>query len=446
MAQRSKQRLTNARVEAFKCGKYESGKLAGQTKTQDVLWDGGENSVKGLGLRLSATTGTRTFIFVGRVRGGRKEIFVSIGRYSDGWRLGCENPAWDPRIRAGELRRLMGQGIDPVEQERLQTAQRAATATTLRQIVALYVQHKDLRPATVKDMMGHHDRNFGDWLDRPVAGITKAMCLERFLRITKKGKNGQPAPHTANAAFVYLRAWLNFAREHHANPDGSYPILPVNPVTQMWKTQDRNVEVPRSRSIPLERIGHVWNLLREKVGETDADLVATLILTGCRLTECSSLRWADIDLEKRTITFRGEVTKNRNEMVRPMSTLLHGVLAARHSAACKPASYVFASSLSDTGYLASPRAMMDQVSHVVGSRISPHDLRRSTDAIAQACGVDGDTRRLMLHHISGDVHFRSYASRQGLPAAFEAVAQFVDGAAVKARAANVLPFPAKRAG
>lgn len=442
MAKRSRQKLTNARVEAFRCGTYESGKFAGQAKTQDTLWDGGDGAVKGLGMRLSAKTGTRTFIFVGRVRGARKELYVTIGRYEDGWRLGCENPAWDPRVKAGELRRQMAQGIDPVEQQARDLAQRAATATTLRDVVKLYVQRKSLRPATVRDMMGHHDRNFADWLDKPVAGITKAMCLERFLRITKKGNKGQPAPHTANAAFVYLRSWLNFAREHHANPDGTYPILPVNPVTQMWKTQDRNAEVPRERAVPLDRVGHVWNYLTERRGQNDADLVATLMLTGCRLTECSSLRRQDVDLEKRTITLRGDVVKNHKEMILPMSELLHGVLAAR-CGGLKPTAYVFASDLSSTGYLASPRAMMDRVSELAGCRLSPHDLRRGLDSIAQACRIDSDTRRLMLNHISGDVHFRSYASRQGLAAAFEVVGQYVEQAGQRARAVNVVQFPAR---
>jgi integrase len=322
-------------------------------------------------------------------------------------------------------------------------AQRAATATTLRETVALYVQRKTLRPATIKDMMGHHDRNFSDWLDRPVAGITKAMCLERFLRITKQGNAGKGAPHTANAAFVYLRSWLNFAREHHANPDGAYPILPVNPVTQMWKTQDRNEEVPRSRAVPLDRVGHVWNYLAERRGQTDADLVTTLLLTGGRLTEISSLRGQDVDLEKRTITLRGDVVKNHKEMILPMSNLLHEVLAARCDG-LKPTAYVFASDLSKAGYLASPRAIMERVAEVAGCALSPHDLRRSLDAMAQACKIDSDTRRLMLNHISGDVHFKSYASRQGLAAAFEAVGQFVDDAAIKAKAANVVPlFPAR---
>ena len=190
-----RKRMTNADVERFTCGSYASGKRAGQRREQDVLWDGGEDCCKGLGMRLSSATGTRTFVFLYRVQG--KEVLQTIGRYGDGWRLGSADPGWDPREAARDLKRKMQQGINPVEERAkaldaasAEKARSTALATTLRQTVALYIERKTLRPATIRDMEGHIRRNFGDWLDLPVAGITKAMCLEKFLHITQHGHTG----------------------------------------------------------------------------------------------------------------------------------------------------------------------------------------------------------------------------------------------------------------
>jgi integrase len=450
-------RMTNADVERFTCGVYASGKKAGQRRDQDVLWDGGENCCKGLGLRLSAATGTRTFIFLYRVQG--KEILQTIGRYGDGWRLGHHDPAWDPREAARDLKRKMKQGINPVEEkaqalatESAAKVKTAALATTLRQVVALYMERRVLAPSTIRDMKGHSRRNFAGWLDLPVAGITKGMCLEKFLNISKR------APQQANSAMVYLSCWLNFARDDHALADGTYPVLPVNPVTAMFKTQDKNPERPRTRHIPLERVGHVWNFLRESTSGLHADFASTLMLTGMRWRECASLRWTDVDLEKRTITLRKEVTKNHHELVLPMSDLLHGVVSARKPNDAQPSDFVFPSQKlksggcrTKSGHVGNPRGMMDRVAVVAGcvvtdekgkkqSELSVHDFRRGLDAIAQACRIDGDTRRLLLNHKSGDVHYQHYASRQGLTGAVGEIANYIENAALVAKSPKVVQF------
>jgi hypothetical protein len=55
-------------------------------------------------------------------------------------------------------------------------------------------------------------------------------------------------------------------------------VLAVNPVTQMFKTQDKNPEPPRTRPIPLEYVGPVWNFLRDDCGGLHADFASALML------------------------------------------------------------------------------------------------------------------------------------------------------------------------
>lgn len=265
-----RKRLTNSAVEAFTCGVYTSGKRKGERKEQDVLWD---SEVRGLGLRLSAKTGTRTYVLVHRVKGGR-EVYITLGRHNDGWRLGSGDPKFDPRARAQELKLELRRGINPLEREeqeraakRAQEAKEKALGTTLREVLEHYLthhrtKHGPLRPATQKDMRRHAEKNLTEWLDEPVATITRDKCLAKFTEITERG-----APQQGNACMTYLRCLLNHAREMHATDDGQFPLLAVNPVSRLWKLKKPNPEKPRKTRIPLNKVGVCWNWLRKRAAE-----------------------------------------------------------------------------------------------------------------------------------------------------------------------------------
>jgi integrase len=474
-----KRRMTNAAVERFTCGVYTSGTRKGQVKEQDTLWDAGEDCVKGLGMRLSSKSGTRTFIFVFRVKGG-KEIYQTIGRYGDGWRLDCEDPAWDPRAKARELKQLMRQGVNPIakaEQElaeqRAQEAKEKALATTLKEVLEHYLthhrtKHGPLRPATQKDMRRHCEKNLTSWLELPVAGITRDACLAKFTELSAR------APQQANLCMVYLRALLNHAREMHATEDGQFPVLAVNPVSRLWKLKKPNPEKPRKTRIPLAKVGRCWNWLRKVATEarmeterTAADWLCFVLLTGTRRLESGSLRWTDCDFEAKTITLHGDVegeggfagVKNHNTIVLPMSSVLAEILTARKSPAPlnekvarrrrvqRAKEYVFASNGKKTPFITNAQATVEALSKIAGAHVHLHALRRTTEDIAQACKIDSDVRRMLLNHISGDVHAIHYANGESvLAAAAESMAQWIVQQATIAASENVVPFPARRTG
>ena len=447
MAKRATERLTMTRCLAFRCRKG---------KAQDTKWDGGDACVRGFGLRYSSTTGTRTFILVGRVKdGSNREVYLTIGRMEDGyWQLDCEDRTRDPREVARQWKQLLNRGVLPVDQAAKDREKNLANEITLAAIVDLYIEQKNLRPATVQDMRAHLRRNFNDWAELPVASINKGMCADRFTRITKKGNKGRGAPHQANACMVYLRSWLNFARDKFETRDGEYPILPVNPVKQMWKNHDRNEEEPRTRAVPLDGIGHAWNLISARSGDAHADLCAVLMLVGLRITQASTLKWEDVDLEKKVLRLRKETAKGKRQIDMPISELLAGILKARKSDDAKPTEYVFRSLDRDCGFISPPRALIEKIADATGCTetvegkkkylLSPHDFRRTLTAIADRVGVSSDTQRLMLSHKTGDVHFTAYASRQAIADAAEKVSKYVLEAAAIASGKNVIPMRHKR--
>src|SRR5690606_3844989 len=344
-----------------------------------------------------------------------------------------------------------------------------AHSTTLRQVLEHYLthhrtKHGALRPKTQADYRYHCENYLAAWLDEPVAQINRNKCLAKFVELSERG------PQQANLCMAYLRSLLNHAREMHATDDGESPVLPFNPVTAMFRIRKPNPERARTTRIPLDRVGKVWLMLRRRAAEartlhdrTAADWVSLMLCTGLRRTEAGSLRWNDVNLDAKTITLRGDVVKNHNEVVLPLSEPLYEILAARKEPqevdkvvrrrrVKRASEYVFASNGKKTPYMTDARATLDAVSEVAGLHVSPHALRRTAEDIAKAVKVDSDERRQLLNHLANasDVHGRHYSNNpdpEVLRPAVEAIAKFITDAAKVAEAqesgANVLPFSGK---
>ena len=141
---------------------------------------------RGFGVRINAS-GSRTFIAQGRING--KERRVSIGRPG----VFSVDQA---RAQARELLRGMRLGVDPVEEK----ARKLARGITLRETIADYCTHRrtkngPLRTRTKADISDHGERSFADWLDKPIAAISRDDCFNRFARLSKN------APTRANQGF-----------------------------------------------------------------------------------------------------------------------------------------------------------------------------------------------------------------------------------------------------
>lgn len=376
-------------------------------KGQAFYWD---TKQTGLGLRITSA-GTRSWIVQGYVNGKPRRFTLGLLddlRYQEA------------RDEAGKIRGDMRKGINPLVEKKRKQKSSEAGGVTLREIMQDYIDHKrtkhgPLRPSTKQGIKLNVENEFASWADKPVATINREAVVKRFRELSKT------APTQTNLAFRNLRALLNWAREKYSAPDGSYTILPLNPVSQALKQNGLvqwNKEKPRVSRIPKGKVGDVWLLLEEysdtdtqiATTSTSADLIAFLLLTGCRVGEASQLTWEHVRLDADVPTFHLELTKNHNPITLPISDALHTVLTRRSQARVNGGSYVFPAVRGKKGYLHDPRAMMKRVVEVAGVSLSPHDMRRSFEEIAEYAGVDSDRRRVLLNHIGGDVHSAHYAN------------------------------------
>jgi len=374
---------------------------------QALYWDRG---LKGFGVRVSST-GKRVYVAQGRPNGVSRR--VTIGEHG----MDAFNVRWtvqNARKRAGELLRDMDSDVDPKETARVAAAKRErdkAELTTLRQVMEEYLDNVrtsngPLREASKFNIRRYTEIYLKKWLDLPAKDITAKMCEERFRELSKK------TPKQADAAMSNLRALLNRAREVHADADGNYTILAVNPVSRMLKTVRLHPDVPATGRIPLNKVGAAWSAVYARRAEPDArlsaDYVLFLMLTGLRRTEAAKLKWSRVDFTANTWTIPAEDAKGHRAITLPFCDLLREVIEARPRV--KGNDYVFVSR-GASGHVVDPRGIMQEVDRAAGVHVSFHDLRRTYEDIARHCGVDSDTRRRLLNHEGlGDVHSIHYAN------------------------------------
>jgi len=387
---------------------------------QALHWD---EELRGFGLRITPS-GARSYIVQGRVAGKTRR--VTIGAHG---RLTCD----EARKKARVALISMDDGIDPQQEKKSKLAQ----AITLRDVATDYCKNRQtkkggkLKASSVADIEYHIQKTFGDWADSPIINITTEMCRDRFEEASKK------SPAQANQAFRVLRALINFSIDEE-NPR-------LNPVATLSKKRLWNRIAPRESRIPNEQIGRVWNMLMSRrgnegvltAGQTGADIVAFLLLTGSRWSEAAELTWDRVDLEKNT--WHLPYPKNHNPVTLPLSTPLQAMLAARPR--IEGNNYVFFAR-SKVGSLKDARFTMTEVSKLAGQHLSPHDLRRTFIAMGIRNKIEMWKLKLLTNHISeGDVTLDHYTEKSDLTylaGEAEQIAKWVIEQAAIAAADNVV--------
>lgn len=345
-----------------------------------------DDLLKGFALRVTST-GTKSFVV--EVRVGGKTRRKTLGRYG---RLTVEQARKQAQQYLGQI----AGGTDPVAEER---AQRASRVTLGEAFDAYLKVRKGLKPRTVEDYRDLMNKSLGDWLDRPLASISKDAVAKRHEHL------GEKSHARANNAMRVLRAVFNFARHQYENADG-HSLFPENPVsrlshTRAWYHVGRRRSVLRSSQLPA------WFAAVEarRTPEADpddrlvADLLVLLLLTGLRRSEGLALRWEQIDLQARTLHIHD--TKNSEPLELPLSDYLADLFTARRELA--PGPFVFPGR-GESGHLHTPQKGVRRVVEASGVEFTLHDLRRTFITVAESLDVPVYAiKRLVNHKMPNDV-------------------------------------------
>jgi len=391
---------------------------------QVFVWD---TSLMGFGVRLTPTR--KSYIAQARVNGRTRRTT-----------LGVHGVITADRARDKALAVLSGmaEGKDPVvENKRLQAAR-----TTLKEAAEQYVKLKrtskghPLKPSSRADIERHVNTTFADWADKPMAKITPAMVDRLYQAILEK------SPSQAVQAFRNLRAIYNWQRANTETDDGE-PTMPENPCRVIARRTGWAHIAPKDRMIPLRNVGASWNKLlaiyndpgQTRVGQTMAAAVIFCWLTGARWGEVAPLTWSQVDLEAGT--WHLPDPKNRIRVTFPLSEQATEVLECQKGLNKE----IVFPGRGKAGHVYRPTRLMVKVAEVCGVAVTPHDLRRTWNSIAEDCGIEFWKRKALLGHILKDITLASYSETNDLSRLrpdVQAVADWIDRKAKIASKRNVI--------
>jgi integrase len=275
-----------------------------------------DDDLIGFGLRVTASA--KAYIAECRVNGTTRR--VTLGRHG--------------HIKADEARVQAQKLIHQMSAHRL-PSKRLTQAPSLRELLALYLDKKQLRPATILTYRRVIEGPLQEWLDKPITTITGEMIQDRHKELSKPNHIGTLGHNQANQCMHTLSQLLNFAADNIQAPDG-LPLIAVNPVLKLnqnklwYKTNRREMVVPDHKLA-------AWAEAVMALESTSVrDYLLLLILTGLRRTEAQTLTWADINFGDQTLTIPAERSKNHREHRLPLSDFLLALLAHRKTQTKQP--------------------------------------------------------------------------------------------------------------
>jgi integrase len=378
--------------------------------TQVLHWD---TALKGFGVLCSGTNDVKTYVVKGRV--GGRVVRRKLGRVG----VLTVNEA---RLSAKEMLAGFIGGVDP--------RAAAVSCTTLRDALATYLTAREgnLKPRSVEGYRAETERHLGGWMSMPLRSITREMVEARHRSIAEevqqhhrkaateaarrhlaraerteerwpeasalhrakfeaaKSRKAFSGHATANRTMRGLRAVWNFMAERVSD----MPPCPVK-LKRQWHPVR-----PRQRHLRGDDMPAFYRAVMALPNAVARDYILLLLFTGLRRREAAALRWADVDLQGRTI--RIPETKSGRKLDLPMSDVTHDMLVARRSVG--KTEYVFPSHAASR-HIESVKFFFNQVAEASGVRISAHDLRRTYITTAESADISVMATKALVNHSLG---------------------------------------------
>jgi integrase len=385
----------------------------------ETAWD---SAVAGFGARRQSGDAV-AYILKYRTEDERQR-FHTIGRHGS---------PWTPDLAREEARRLLGEvakGGDPAADK--QAKRRAETVTELCDLYWADVEAGRLltrrrtpkKPSTMLSDKGRIDKHI-----KPLLGSLKVAAVTRedvedFMHDVAGGKTAARAKTgkkrglsnvrggigTASRTVGLLGAIFSYAVRHRMRAD--------NPVHGVMRPADGK----RERRLSEAEYAALGNALRAAVAQSiwpPAVAVARfLTLTGWRSGEAMGLRWAEIDLPRRTARLMDTKT---GESIRPLSVAACDVLRG----VSRGGDLVFQAARGDGRMTGFPK-MWTRIARLgdLADDITPHVLRHSFASLAGDLGYSEPTIAALVGHKGHSITRRYiHAADAVLLAAADAVAQ-----------------------
>lgn len=262
---------------------------------------------------------------------------------------------------------------------------------TLQTLFDQYTSGNRLKQRTIIDYKEAIQFYLNDWLEKPVASITKQMVEQRFYKIRDKGINGgKPTFSQASKTMRIFSALMNYAIADE--------LIETNPVQVLkLKRVDRSI---RKRENYL-KASEVRELLNRTAQDAHPMTLAVhlMLYTGLRKNEALRLKWSDIEEVEGIRCLIIRETKNSRLHYVPVTDPIQKILER----ASNSSAYVFPSTQRNDECVSYERATLKRLSQMIQHEFRCHDLRRTFATRASEVGIDYLMVKRLLNHKSNDI-------------------------------------------
>jgi integrase len=383
-----RKKITNRDIEALAAG--------------DLIWD---SAVPGFGARRQKSEAV-SYVLLYRTQEGRQRYYT-IGRHG---------APWKPDTARNEARRLLGEvvkGVDPSAGK--QSKRKAATVGELCDAYlsdaqagrVLTRQKATKKPSTLVTDRSRIERHIRPLLGSMKVNAVTRQDIEDFMHAIAQGKTAARIPTkprglanvrggkgAATRTVGLLGAIFSYAVRQRLRPDN-----PVNGVT-------RFADGRRRRRLSPEEYGRL-GLAFHKAGsagiaKSAIEVARLLVVTGWRSGEALGLRWADIDVPRRTAILSD--TKSGRSM-RPLSDVACAIISGMGRR--DDCELVFPATRGG-GPLAGFPKFFARIRKLgaIPRDVTPHTLRHSYASLAGDMGYSESTIAALIGHKGSTVTSR----------------------------------------
>jgi len=335
-----------------------------------------DDQLIGFGLRV--TPKSKSYVAECKVKGTTRR--VTLGRCGT---IGEE----EARLQAQKL-------INQMTASRL-PSKRATQAPSLKELLALYLSKKQLRPATILTYKRVIEGCLRDWLDKPITTITEEMVQTRHKELSRPSHIGTMGHHQANQSMHTLSQLLNFAMDNLKSPGGQ-PIISANPVRKLNQNKSWYKTNRRELVVPDHNLSEWYQAVMTLENIQVRDYLLLLLLTGLRRNEAITLKWCNINFGDQTLTIPAERSKNHREHKLPLSCFLLTLLAHRKTQSGE-SQWLFPRAYG-TQPMAYPYNAIRAVAAKAACPFTPHALRRTFCSVAARSGIGHHLIRKLVNH------------------------------------------------
>lgn len=395
-----RENFTADRVAGFKCQ---------AEKKQSIFWDG---KTPGLGLRVTAA-GAKSYVFETRLNG--QTIRITIGDQRT-WAIG------KAQAEATRLKTMTNQGIDPRQVKADKRAAKEAEAAALkaqeaRESVTVASAWREYIAARKAQWSERHYRDHvvlthpggiarSRSTDLTIPGPLAALLTVRLIDMTPERVEAwakveaATRPTRARLSLRLLKAFLNWCAEH-----ATYKVAVTSNAAKskaarecLGKAKVKN-DVLQREQLPA------WFAAVKQIGNpVISAYLQGLLLTGARRNELSTVKWADVDFQWKSLTIRDKVEGERTIPLTPYLEHLISCLPRRNE-------FVFSSPTAASGRIEEPSIAHGKACAIAGVDVTLHGLRRSFASLCEWTETPAGIAAQIQGHAPQGVREQNYIRR-----------------------------------